>query len=704
MRALLLPVLWFLAACALFAPGAYAGSAKGQERHATLRLVAQEATVKPGQIFSVAIDQTLTKGWHTYWRNPGDSGTPMIVRWTLPPGFSASTLHWPVPHPVPYGPLMNYGYEDRATLIQDIQAPDPLPPGPVKLTADIEILVCMEICIPEQGTYTLTLNTPATPVDTALFTRARAAIPRTIPASATWREESGTFVLTAKLEDEDALKALQTADVRLFPEDWGLIENAADQTIALRAGILQVTQKRASRPASELPATSRMLVALTSPDGPAKGYVFEAVNTATGSGSATAPSGGAGFARALWAAILGGLILNLMPCVFPVLSIKALGSVRLAAHHPWKARLHGLAYTGGVVAGFLAIAGTLLLLRAGGSEIGWGFQLQNPLVVLGLAFLLFLIGLNLLGVFEVSLPLPARLHRHFSGEESAGSAALTGLLATAVATPCTAPFMGAALGYAMVQPAIVALSVFAALGVGLALPYLALSWFPALQSALPKPGAWMEIFRQALAFPMFASAAWLVWVLAQQAGPDGVLGALAGAVGVSFALWALQIPARKPRRVWILRVAAAAGFVAAIESALWVARQPPPAQIPNAAATFGERFSPEVLSAALSAPDNAPVFVEMTAAWCITCKVNHALALNTSSTRELIERLRVRYLVGDWTNADPQITKYLSSFGRNGVPLYVYYGPANRPGAKRPDPVVLPQVLTPGLVASTLDP
>lgn len=697
--------LW-LVALSLWATAACAGSPQGQDRYARIRLVAEDARVKPGQTFSIAIEQTLTKGWHTYWRNPGDSGTPMVVTWTLPPGFTTGPLHWPIPHAIPYGPLMNYGYEASAVLIQDLRPPDPLPPGPLTLSASIEVLVCMEICIPEHDTYTITLNAPGTPADAPLFARARKALPKEIPATASWRDDSGAFVLTARIEDPEAFKAFQSGDMRLFPMEWGLIENAADQSITFRDGTLQVRQKRGSRPLTEVPEAGMLLVAIPADGHEPRGYEFRARDSNAApllSSVGMEPSGNA-WTSALLAAILGGLILNLMPCVFPVLSIKALGSVQLAAHHPWKARAHGLGYTFGVIAGFLAIAALLLALRAGGAEIGWGFQLQSPPVVMGLAFLLFVIGLNLLGVFEVSLPLPARLHRHFSGEGGVGGAILTGLLATLVAAPCTAPFMGTALGYAMLQPAPVALSVFAALGFGLALPYLLLSWFPPLQKALPRPGMWMEVFRQILAFPMFASSAWLVWVLAQQTGPDSVLAALVGAVGLSFALWALQVPAKKPGRVWALRLAAAAGFVIALESVLWIARHPVQTSSSQAVspAAFGEPFSPEALDAALNG--ESPVFVEMTAAWCITCKVNHALALDIPSTRSLIDRLKIRYLVGDWTNADPRITKYLSSFGRNGVPLYVYYGPPEKPGGKRPGPVVLPQVLTPGLVTSTLDP
>lgn len=684
---------------------ALAGSADGQEQHAHIRLLAEQNDIniiKPGQTFSIAIEQNLTPGWHTYWKNPGDSGTPMTVQWTLPDGFSTGELRWPVPHTVPYGPLMNYGYEGRTILLQDFTTPNPFPPGPLTFEAKIEILVCMEICIPERGTYTITLNTPATPVDPLLFEQARETIPQDIPAKGKWREDSGNFVLVAKIKNPALLADLHSADMRLFPEEWGLIENAADQTILIQDDTLQITQKRGPRPLSDV-QTSRMVLVLSTPSGPPHGYAFEAAAAQSGLMPSSAPGPAhETFFHAVILAFLGGLILNLMPCVFPVLSIKALSSIRLAAHHPWRARLHGLAYTAGIVSSFLCIAGILLFLRTGGAQIGWGFQLQDPLVVISLAFLLFTIGLNLLGLFDIILPIPARLGRHFSGQEGIGSSFLTGILATLVATPCTAPFMGAALGYAITQPAAVSLAVFVALGLGLALPFLALSFLPFLQKALPKPGAWMDVFRQFLAFPMFASAAWLVWVLAQQSGSGGVLATLCGAIGLSFAFWALRIPAKKPRRIWMLRLAAAAGFVAALESALWVGRQPPPNTASMVTSTFGLPFSERALAEQLQGPD--PVFVEMTAAWCITCKVNHGLAIDIPATRALMERKNIRYMVGDWTNADPEITKYLDSFGRNGVPLYVYYGPDSSGSGKRPDPVVLPQILTPGLLALTFDP
>lgn len=696
-----MPLLWLFASL-LFSFAALPGTGQAQEPHAHIRLMAENGDVKPGQTFSIAIEQKLDEGWHTYWRNPGDSGTPMIVQWTLPPGFSAQTLHWPVPHPVPYGPLMNYGYEGDGVFLQDVTAPDPLPPGPLMIEAKIEILVCMEICIPERGTYSLSLNAPSTPVDPPLFDQARKSIPQDIPARATWREESGNFVLLAKIETPALLADLRSGNVRLFPEEWGLIENAADQKIVLQGDLLEVTQKRGSRPLDDVKKSGMVLVVSDS-SAPPHGYAFEAAPEQSGQTVGPSPSAGETFFHAVILALLGGLALNLMPCVFPVLSIKALSSVRLAAHHPWRARLHGLAYTGGVILSFLAIAAVLLLLRTGGAQVGWGFQLQNPVVVAALAFLLFVIGLNLLGMFEIILPVPAKLGRHLSGKDGAGGAFLTGILATLVATPCTAPFMGAALGYAMTQPAAVSLAVFAALGLGLALPYLALSFLPPLQKILPRPGAWMEVFRQFLAFPMFGSAAWLVWVLAYQSGPGGVLAALGGMIGLSFAFWALRIPAKKPRRIWILRLAAAAGFVAALESALWIGRLSPPDRVLAAAESpFGAAFSQGALNTLLQTPD--PVFVEMTAAWCITCKVNHALAIDIPATRAVMERKNVRYLIGDWTNADPEITQYLFSFGRNGVPLYVYYAPPEGSGGKRPDPVVLPQILTPGLMNATFDP
>lgn len=727
----------------LFPSVARAQEGKGGEpRHVHLSFVPEIQKLAPGQNFRVAIIQSIDPEWHTYWYNPGDSGTPMKISWTLPEGFRAGAMEWPVPERIPSGPLVNFGYSGETVFLQDFTAPRTLPPGPLTFTADIELLVCRDICIPEISRQSFTIGASDVSASApALFARAAKALPARIPAQAKYREQDGRLVLTLESADSTVMNALRMGSAELFPSEWGVIDNPSKTQVGFDKNSLTLAHPRGMRPLNEI-STLRAVVAFPDGSGGRRGIEIEAipetpsapgggkenanpasqprqnddVKNSAGKSDPASPNAiapppakgtGMGFLSALVFALLGGLVLNLMPCVFPVLSIKALGSVQLAHKHPGLARAHGLAYTAGVIASFLAIAGTLSALRAAGTAIGWGFQLQNPLVVTALSFLLFGIGLNLLGMFEISVRLPKAIHKHYTQSQGLPGAFLTGILATLVATPCTAPFMGAAVGYAAVQPAPVSLSVFAALGLGLALPYLALSFVPALQRALPRPGAWMENFRQFLAFPMFASAAWLVWVLAQQTGDAGVLGALLGMIALAFGVWTLRLPARTEKTAWTLRVIAALAFVATIESALWVARAAPSQESGESflaerfSEGFGEPFSQETLGTLLSGPD--PVFVEMTAAWCITCKVNHKVAIDVFPTRDLFERHRVRYLVGDWTNADPQITQYLESFGRAGVPLYVWYAAPDASG-KRPEPVVLPQILTPGLVHDTIEP
>jgi thiol:disulfide interchange protein DsbD len=402
---------------------------------------------------------------------------------------------------------------------------------------------------------------------------------------------------------------------------------------------------------------------------------------------------------ALLFAVLGGLILNLMPCVFPVLSMKVLSLSQISEKSALSAKQHGLAYTAGIILSFLFIASLLIVLKSGGSGIGWGFHLQNPIVILLLAYLFFMIGLNLSGFFEIG----NRLMNIGSNTSQVGlrGSFMTGVLATVVATPCTAPFMAAALGYALVQPAYVALLIFAALGLGLALPYLMISFFPALQKAMPRPGAWMITFKEFLAFPMFATVIWLLWVLSQQIGSNGFFIPLMGILGLSLAVWFLNQSSHtdKVKKSILLSIGmitllgSALSTIIAVQSIEMAKERPMPA--------FGQTFSEDSLEKALEGND--PVFVEMTAAWCVTCKVNNFTSIDIQQTRDILKKLNISYFIGDWTNYDPTITSYLNKYGRNGVPLYIFYGGRDNNSKLRPDPVILPQILTPSLVAETFN-
>ncbi len=694
-----------------------------------LRVLPERGKIRAGEEIWIGLEQSIKSGWHTYWKNPGDSGTAPDINWTLPKGFSISELHYPTPDKIPYPPLLNYGYSDKVMLLQKLQAPKDLPEGPLTLIADIEVLVCEEECIPIFDTIEITLNSEGaeTEDNTAYIATSRAKLPQQTNWSVTFIKNADNLVLKAKLPTDHGLANNTIRTANFIPEDWGILHNAAPRQSHWddKAGILTLTQKMGERSAQQLGEIKGVISFDTRdfllgfnvtahPEGSkqaalalkaSKSKYSKPPKTAQNSYTSNDTSGNTSDNKAnnkpssllsipailgaALAALLGGMILNLMPCVFPVLSIKALSLVKIAAEKPEHAKAHGLSYAAGVIGSFLTIAAILIALQTTGSAVGWGFQLQSPTVIALLAYLFLIIGLNLSGAFEISNHF-GNLGNRLTEGDGLTSSFFTGVLATIVATPCTAPFMGVAIGIALTQPAAISLLIFACLGAGLALPYVALSFIPALQKRLPKPGKWMESFRQLLAFPMFASAAWLIWVLSQQVGDLSVLMTLLGMVSIAFALWLIQ-HSDKRRILAIAAIILALAFV------------PTTSQNPSQnehIIEFGSPFSEAALGNALEG--NSPVFVEMTAAWCITCKVNHSVAINIDKTRKLFAQKNVNYLIGDWTNRDENITKYLKSFGRSGVPLYVFYGAPDPQTNKRPEPVILPQILTPDIVTKTI--
>ena len=661
-----------------------------------LRVLPERGVIAAGEDMWIGLEQSIAPEWHTYWKNPGDSGAAPVIEWVLPAGFEISPIVWPVPHKLPYGPLLNYGYTDHVILLQKLSAPDTLPEGPLTLTAHANILVCQEECIPEASTHEIQLNGPESAAEnnSAYLQDATHELPIEAGWSPAYHEEDGNFILTIPASENELFRAADLSSFEFFPENWGMVDNAAMPVIGAEKGAIIIKQARGEQPLSAVKDVKGILT-YENADGKRRALEFTAQEK--GAAIQAAPveiSGGIiGLLRALALAVLGGLVLNLMPCVFPVLSIKALSLVKISEKDPKLARLHGIAYTAGILISFVGIAALLIALKSGGAAIGWGFQLQNPAVATLLAYLLFIIGLNLAGFFDIGGHLGSIGNKLTQGEALPASF-FTGVLATLVATPCTAPFMAAAIGYALVQPPVIALIIFAALGFGLALPYLLLSFIPALRRFLPKPGAWMEIFRQALAFPMFASAAWLVWVVTEQVGSMGLLGVLMGMVAIALGIWLLS---HQPKtRRWQIAVIILSALSFLIALGFLPSGERAPQQKTTEALSMGEEYTPEKLAQLLEG--DKPVFVEMTAAWCLTCKVNHAAAIDVDSTRKLFKDLNVQYLVGDWTNQNPQITEYLNSYGRNGVPIYVYYGPRDPDTGDRPEPVVLPQVLTPGIV------
>jgi thiol:disulfide interchange protein/DsbC/DsbD-like thiol-disulfide interchange protein len=667
-----------------------------QTPHVQAHLVSEFAAAQPEQPFWVALRLTIRDGWHTYWRNPGDSGLATTIDWTLPEGFTASAIHWPYPERIPVGPLMNFGYHGEVWLLVQIQPPATLAEAePVTLQAHAQWLVCEEDCIPEEGVLRLTLpvsaeSAPLDPRWSEGFVATRRALPQPNPWPASFHVTADALTL----ELDAGPSAGNIAELTFFPAEDGIVDHAAPQTVQRDGSILRLTAARGGASALPEPLPGVFVLQERLDDGEP---VVHAFTLAASHAEPAPPLAYPVLAQSLLLALLGGVLLNLMPCVFPVLSLKALGLARHAHESPGAVRAHGLAYTAGVLVCFALVAGVLIALRAAGEQIGWGFQLQSPMFVALLAYFMFALALSLSGVFEIGGRLMG-VGGHWADRPGYSGSFATGALAVVVATPCTAPFMGAALGFALTQPWSISLTVFLALGLGLALPYLLLSFSPALLRFLPRPGPWLERGKQLLAFPLYATAAWLVWVLSQQAGPDGVAAALAGMILIAFAIWLAQT-VRAAGRGWRLtgRVGAAVALVLALgltrlpatgPEAGYVASQP-------SSAVAWEPFSPARLAELQAA--GQPVFVNFTAAWCITCLVNERVALSSARVAlELADR-EVVALKADWTHRDPVITSALATFGRGGVPLYLLYAP------EATEPVILPQILTEALLLQTLE-
>ncbi len=622
--------------------------------------------------------------WHTYWKNPGDSGLPTTLTWTLPAGVSAGDIDWPTPKRLPIGPLMNFGYEDTLLLPVPLTVPAGFAGDTLAVKLNAEWLVCKDVCIPESGEFVLQVPVKAaTAGHAALFDAARAARPQDVAGAQAQAAVEGSE-LVVRVAGLPA--AWQGRELGFLPETVGVIVNAAKPVSSWSAGTW-TARVPLDPQRSESPTT--MPVVLTS-DGELAGLRV-AVNVTTPWPALAAPAplpalGNAeitpapatappGFLLAVAFALVGGLILNLMPCVFPVLSLKVLGFARTGADR--RAQLAGgLAYTAGVVLSFVALAGLLLALRAGGEQLGWGFQLQQPAVVAVLAALFTLIGLNLAGVFEFGSVLPSS----WAGAQARHPVAdhfLTGVLAVAVASPCTAPFMGASLGAAITMPTVQALAVFAALGLGMALPYLAASAWPALARALPRPGVWMQHFKTVMAFPMFATVVWLVWVLGVQVGIDGAAALLGLLVVLAFVAWAVGSPTLGPKARGGFGVAAVLLLVAALAWALPSLRQDAMAgAAPAGHASVDEAWQPwSADRVAQAQAAGRTVFVDYTAAWCVTCQFNKRTTLAAADVKAAFESKNVLLLRADWTRRDPAITAQLTRYGRSGVPVYAVYTP-----------------------------
>ncbi len=660
--------------------------------------------VGPGKPVWLGLSLQHAPHWHTYWKNAGDSGLPTTMSWQLPGGVQAGEIAWPTPKQLKLGPLMNYGYEDTVllpvpvTVSSDFSAPTLA----VKLRSDW--LVCKEVCIPESGEFTLTLpGTTAVNQHQDLFTATLARVPRApAQAVATGRIEGQALVI-----DVNGLAAVdQGKSYVFFPETGGVIEPAAPiqqswngSTWSARVPLSAQRSESPSQMQAVLVAGAatgiRVRMEIQGP------WPAETPPGAKSNTSATPmPAEPAAPPLAtLGLALLGGLLLNLLPCVFPVLSLKLLSFAQPGQRRRDRVGA-GLAYTAGVLVSFVALAGLLLVLRAGGEQLGWGFQLQSPLFVAALALLFTLIGLNLAGLFELRGGLPGNL-ASVRARHPLADHALTGALAVAVASPCTGPFMGVALGSALTLPAAQALLVFAALGLGMALPYLAIALIPGIARQLPRPGAWMQRFKVAMAFPMFATVLWLVWVLGQQVGIDGTVGVLAVLLATALVGWAIGTPGLGRRARGVGTVLAGAVWLATLAWAWPALREPAAATSASSApdpatasASAWQPWSADAVSRARA--QGRPVFVDFTAAWCVTCQYNKRSALADAGVLADFAAQNVLLLRADWTRRDTAITQELARLGRSGVPVYALYGP----GANAP--TLLPEILRAGALRQAL--
>ena len=655
--------------------------------------------------------------WHTYWKNPGDSGLPTVLQWTLPAGVTAGDIAWPTPQRIAIGNLANYGFGDTVLLPVPLtidKAFQPSASGALDIRLTASWLVCRQECIPQEGNFVLHVPTlGSTASHGGDFDATRAASPLPLTGSAQAKVSGDALILTVNgLPASWSGRALQA-----FPETPNVTEPVsspqtadavASNTSAPKLGTqawnngvwtghFPLSAQRESAP-DTLPvvlamgAQSLRTVAAVGGAWPALGASGAAQAIPTSAAIASVPAvpnantGWGAWGLALVAAVLGGLILNLMPCVLPVLAIKVLGFSRHSEHSPASQRAQGLAYTLGVVLSFMALGGLMLGLRASGEQLGWGFQLQSPAVVALLATLFTLLGLNLAGVFEIGSVLPHRL-ASLQARHPVVDAFLSGVLAVAIASPCTAPFMGASLGYAISLPAAQALGIFAALGLGLALPFLVAAWVPVVGSWLPRPGAWMDTLRRFMAFPMLATVVWLVWVLGHLSGVDGAGALLALLLTLSLVVWSLNLTGTSRTVFAIVSITALAGLTGAIGPLVTRMEDtgtPSASSAPSGTASAWQAWAPGRVEAELAA--GHPVFVDFTAAWCITCQYNKKATLGNADVLADMRAHQVTLLRADWTRRDPAITLALEQLGRSGVPVYVLHQ-AGRP------PVVFSEIL-----------
>jgi len=704
--------------------------------HVHVQLVVPFVDVNAGNERMIGLYFKLEPGWHIYWKNPGDAGEPPHVKWTLPSGITAGQMQFPTPKRLPLGTLMDFGYESEVLFPFDVKVATNSAFGHAKLHAKVDWLVCSSSCIPGKGELETALNIipfttstqPGALGDKEIWKRLADRLPKTLPAGTRlgFQAVKDGFRLTVETGRRET-------EAAFFPEEQYIIDNPSPQKFTATAkgfvldlkkdselkaapaelrGVLELAGGRAY----EIAARPGLAAVAAGPmdQGKSAGAQAQLSSTASNAGAeapafqaAVAPlvsTDGAGpwaaLLRATGLAFLGGLLLNLMPCVFPVLFLKGLAlaqsgqQIQTNGHaEKKKLRLHGLVYAAGILSSFWLLVGLLLGLRAAGSTLGWGFQFQSPVFLSLMAGLLFFLGLSLAGQFEIGLTLTSK-GGSLAQKQGLPGSFFTGVLAVIVATPCTAPFMGAAVGYALSQSALITFAVFTALALGLAAPYLALTLQPAWTRLLPRPGAWMEILKQATAVPIFATVIWLAWVLAQAYGASLLAALLVGFLLLAIAGWFLgRWPARRVSRM------AACVFIAlmialAFYAQRWVQAPSIEATEGAAARSASAAWSAEAVRKAQA--EGRPVFVDFTASWCLSCQVNERVALNQPQVQAAFQTKNVLFLKADWTRHDEAITQALTALGRSGVPTYALYLPGEK------SPRLLPEALTPGIVLKAL--
>ncbi len=696
-----------IAAIVALGMSAAAFAAPQKTRYSTVDLVAEQSSLPAGGGsvtigFYIRPDAT----WHAYWTNPGDAGMAPSIEWELPEGMEASEFEFPVPHLLPFGELNTYGYEEPILLLSTLSVPSGLNAGEsVEIGGAARWVVCDDkVCVPERADLWLTLNVGDGAVDSAVedvFSDARGKLPTDVDWPAQFSHDGEKVTIEIAAENPPA----NLEDAYLFVENKKLVKYGSQSAGFTRAGLSFAMDANRN---AEVQDATRAVLTYTDADGEYQAVAMNlkkatgplAVAGAAGAGAVTADGGGLGFLQAALYAFIGGIILNLMPCVFPILSMKALSLVNMAKQDQRAARESGVIYTVGILVAFAVIGAALLAIRAAGEAVGWGFQMQNPLINVGLGLLMVLIAMNLLGTFEIGTRVMGVGQGLTQGGERK-SAFFTGLLAVVVATPCTAPFMAGALGYALSQPAVLSMSIFLALGFGLAFPYLLLSFVPAVGGMLPKPGAWMETFKHFLAFPMLLTALWLFWVVGKQLGATSMTVALLGAVALAFTLWAYGKGAMSPMKgVWY--ATAAAGLIGCglafsqVEAYKFVPRQAGDVSAGTLGGLELEHFDPARVKQYIA--EGKPTFVYFTADWCISCKANERVALSTDTVAEAFNARGITVVEGDWTTEDPIITEWLEMYDRAGVPLYLYFPK----GSSLETVTILPQILTPGIVVDAI--